>query len=462
VRTEGGNWVVVWSKTSANVLDLAQWTWEEAQTGIILQRGKKLQVKFCFDSIDGYKNGKDGEAYGWLVDEISLYAGGAELSITSCPRGDTSVGETYNEEIHVAGGTITSPKWEISAGELPPGIGLVEDSTDGRKAFISGVAREVGTYNFTIRVRDESGGNEVATRACTIVVTRNVTLLFEDFENDPAWGGTGLWHYTANAGVAGVDNLDQLNHAAYYGRQDATTPNYNTGARTDGMLTLVTPVISLTGIDAVRVQFDYWREVENFGNGGYDKTFVQVKLGDAAWVTIWERDSGDPCAAEWISEEGITPFQTGGAATMLIRFGFDSMDKWYNAFLGWLVDNIKIQSAPLAGANPLSLMRIESGRTEGRDTPAELQVINVPNPITDVHTTTFMVRSPDVVAMRIQIFDLAGSIVYEEEVSSNELVWHTDNYYGEYLANGIYLYRASVLIGGVWVETTVQKLVILR
>jgi hypothetical protein len=41
-------------------------------------------------------------------------------------------------------------------------------------------------------------------------------------------------------------------------------------------------------------------------------------------------------------------------------------------------------------------------------------------------------------------------------------VWHTDNYYGEYLANGIYLYRASVLIGGAWVETTVQKLVILR
>jgi hypothetical protein len=73
-----------------------------------------------------------------------------------------------------------------------------------------------------------------------------------------------------------------------------------------------------------------------------------------------------------------------------------------------------------------------------------------------------MVRSPDVEAMRIQIFDLAGSLVYEEEISSNELVWHTENNYGEYLANGIYLYRASVLINGEWVETTVQKLVILR
>jgi hypothetical protein len=147
---------------------------------------------------------------------------------------------------------------------------------------------------------------------------------------------------------------------------------------------------------------------------------------------------------------------------MLIRFVFDSVDRWYNNFPGWLIDNIKVQSAPTGGANPLSVMRIDSGRSEGRDTPAELQVINVPNPITDVHTTTFMVRSPDVEAMRIQIFDLAGSLVYEEEVSSNELVWHTDNDYGEYLANGIYLYRASVLINGEWVETTVQKLVILR
>jgi hypothetical protein len=458
---EGGNWVVVWSKSSKDA-SLAEWTWEEVRTGILLKEGKKIQVRFGFDSIDGYRNGKDGEAYGWLVDEISLYAGGPELAITACPRVDTSVGENYNEEIRVSGGSDIDPKWEISAGALPPGIGLVEDSTDGRKAFISGVARTTGTYSFTIRVRDNLGSNSVATRACTIVVGSNVALLFEDFENDPAWGGTGLWHYTTDAGVKGVDDLNGANHAAYYGRDDGGTPNYSTGARTDGMLTLVTPVISLTGVVAVRVECDYWREVENFGNGGYDKTYVQVKLGDGDWHTIWERDSGDACVDEWISEEAISPFLTGGATTMLIRFVFDSVDRWYNNYVGWLVDNIKIESAPTTGATPVSVMRIESGRSEERGTPAELQVINVPNPVTDVHTTTFMVRSPDVEAMRIRIFDLAGSLVYEEEISSNELVWHTENNFGEYLANGIYLYRASVLINGEWVETTVQKLVILR
>lgn len=463
VREEGGNWVTVWAKSSKDP-SLAEWTWEEVHTGLLLKDGQGLYVRFCFDSIDGYKNMKEGEAYGWLVDEISLYAGGAELAIASCPREDTSVGEYYREEVRVSGGAAITPEWDIASGELPPGIGLNPDPDDptGRQAFLEGVARTEGRYEFTIRVSDLGDSGAVATRDCVIVVTSNVTLLFEDFENDPAWGGTGLWHYTGDDGVADVDDLDDANHAAYYGKGDTTDPSYNTGGRTDGMLTLVTPVISLAGVDAVKVQFDSWREVENFGNGGYDKTYVQVKLGGGDWKTIWTRDSSVASADEWTSEGGIPTFLTGGASTMLIRFVFDSVDKWYNNFTGWLVDNIKIQSAPAGGANPLSLMRIDETRAVGRDTPAELQVMNVPNPVTDVHTTTFMVRSVDVEAMKIAIYDLAGNKVYEEEVQGNELVWHTDNDYGEFLANGIYLYRAYVLVDGVWVETTVQKLVILR
>ena len=105
----------------------------------------------------------------------------------------------------------------------------------------------------------------------------------------------------------------------------------------------------------------------------------------------------------------------------------------------------------------MSIMRLAP-----RDLASELQVINIPNPVKDVHTTTFMVRSVDVEAMKIQIFDLSGALVYEEEIPGNELEWHTVNDYGEYLANGIYLYRAYVRIGDEWIETNFQKLVILR
>jgi hypothetical protein len=458
-RFEGGSWQTIWSRSSEDV-SLAAWTWQEPHTGILLKQGVKIQLRFCFDSIDGYNNAKTGEAYGWLIDEISLYAGGAELSISTCPKDETSVGEYYDEEIRASGGSNITPIWEIASGDLPPGLGLVAQAGgDPRTAFIRGTPRTAGTYTFTIRVRD-ADWNEVATRTCTIRVGEEVTLLFEDFEDDPSWSQGGLWHFTTDAGVIGVDELGAGNHAAYYGQDDENTPDYNTGAGTSGMLTLVMPAVDLTSVDAVKIFFDFWREVESFGNGGYDKTLVQVKLDDGAWVTVWELDSSTPSKADWVRDEAVPAFLTDAATTMLIRFVFDSGDKWYNNYVGWLVDNVKIHSAPSGGVGELSAM--SSRLAEPRGVPAELQVMNIPNPITDVHTTTFMVRSVDVEAMRIQIFDLSGALVFEEEIPGNELVWHTVNDYGEYLANGIYLYRAYVRIGDEWIQTDFQKLVILR
>ncbi|MGB2983437.1 MAG: T9SS type A sorting domain-containing protein [Candidatus Bipolaricaulia bacterium] len=469
VRIEGSAWQTVWSKSSQDP-SLAAWTWQEVATGILLTQGKKIQLRFCFDSIDTYSNGEDGEAWGWLVDEISAYAGTAELSISTCPKEETSVGEYYDEELSASGGSDITPIWEIASGELPPGLGLEQEGGgDPRQAFIRGTPRLIGTFTFTIRVRD-SEWDEVATRTCTIVVGEEVTLLYEDFEDDPFWSLGGLWHFTNDGGVTDVPDVDELNHAAYYGQNDNTgTPDYNTGARTTGMLTLVTPVIDLTvgpgggAVEAFGFMFDFWRRVETFGGGGYDKTKVEAKLDDGSWVTIWERDSGTPGQGpgdDWTRDVEVGPFLTDGASTLVIRFVFDSVDKWYNDFTGWLIDNLRVQSAAAGGAGPLSAMSIAT-RVEPRD-PTSLSVMNIPNPIRDVHTTTFMVRSVDVDAMRIEIYDLAGTLVFEEEVAGNELVWHTDNDYGEYLANGIYLYRAYVLVDGEWIATKAEKLVILR
>ena len=465
VRFEGGSWQTIWSMSSMDP-SLASWTWREINTGLILEKGVKFQVRFCFDSIDSYTNGKLGECYGWLIDEVGLYAGSTTLGITNCPLEETSVGDSYDEEIRASGGSqALVPLWEIAEGDLPPGLGLVPQ-TDRRFCHIEGTPRTVGTYDFTIRVRSDDW-TESATRECTIVVGEEVTLLIEDFEDDPSWSQGGLWHFTGDGGVSGVDDLGPANHAAYYGQDDGGNPDYDTGARTSGMLTLVTPAIDLTqapgggAIEAVKVEFDYWREVEGFGNGGYDTCEVQVQLDGGAWETIWLFDSANPSMEEWIVEDGIVPFLTDGAETMLLRFVFDSVDKWYNNFVGWLVDNVKVESAPAGGANPLSAMA-SIARVEPRGAAAELSVMNVPNPVRDVHTTTFMVRSVDVEAIRIEIYDLAGTLVFEEEVAGNELVWHTDNDYGEFLANGIYLYRAYALVEGEWIATKAQKLVILR
>jgi hypothetical protein len=175
-------------------------------------------------------------------------------------------------------------------------------------------------------------------------------------------------------------------------------------------------------------------------------------------MTVWKLDSSTASTSKWETVQ-LGPYATGSAPTLSIRFLFDSLDKWYNNTVGWLVDDVKIQSAA-GGVPPVHITSVD--RLETRDESVVPSVMNIPNPVEDVHTTTFTVRSDDVDAMRIEIFDLSGSKVYEEEVAGNELVWHTQNDFGEFLANGIYIYRAYVLMNGEWIPAGVQKLVILR
>jgi hypothetical protein len=95
----------------------------------------------------------------------------------------------------------------------------------------------------------------------------------------------------------------------------------------------------------------------------------------------------------------------------------------------------------------------------------DIEFGNSPNPIRDVHTTTFYVqgRGADLVdAIRVQIFDQGGQLVYEATEEGASLDWHTDNDYGEYLANGVYLYRLYVRVNDAWIVSDVRKLAILR
>ena len=53
-------------------------------------------------------------------------------------------------------------------------------------------------------------------------------------------------------------------------------------------------------------------------------------------------------------------------------------------------------------------------------------------------------------------------LVYERQEPGKSFDWHTDNDYGEILANGVYLYKLYALVEGKWVVSDVRKLAILR
>ena len=94
-----------------------------------------------------------------------------------------------------------------------------------------------------------------------------------------------------------------------------------------------------------------------------------------------------------------------------------------------------------------------------------LQVWNEPNPVRSEHTTTFKLRGEAaeiVEAMRVEIYDLAGKIVFSQEIAARELAWHTLTTEGELLANGVYLYQVWAKIGDTWYPTGIRKLAVYR
>jgi len=95
----------------------------------------------------------------------------------------------------------------------------------------------------------------------------------------------------------------------------------------------------------------------------------------------------------------------------------------------------------------------------------QLQVVAYPNPIRDVHTATFQVMgtmAAEVEEIRVQIYDLSGHLVWEGAALGSELDWHTDSLSGDYLANGIYLYRVQVRIGASWIIQDTGNIAVLR
>ena len=88
-----------------------------------------------------------------------------------------------------------------------------------------------------------------------------------------------------------------------------------------------------------------------------------------------------------------------------------------------------------------------------------------PNPVKDVDTLHFRIMgemATFVDAIKVEIYDLSGAKVYEEEMPGTSLDWHTDNDYGEYLANGVYLYKMYAKVDDQWVVSTVKTIAILR
>ncbi|HHR86301.1 MAG TPA: T9SS type A sorting domain-containing protein [Candidatus Acetothermia bacterium] len=185
----------------------------------------------------------------------------------------------------------------------------------------------------------------------------------------------------------------------------------------------------------------------------------------------------DAQAQGWVSAY-LFGYDTASGGYVMIDPASGCVQPWHGYWMRMYRDDCVLIVPPTecsslsTAGQPLSSKEL---RARGIDVPPsppvipqaseQVCVIAVPNPVRDVHTVTFHVQGIDSSALqslRVEIYNLAGRLVWKGEVAGNELSWHTDDSYGEYLANGVYLYRAYVKVGDEWLPTEVGKVAVIR
>ena len=194
-----------------------------------------------------------------------------------------------------------------------------------------------------------------------------------------------------------------------------------------------------------------------FTDGTDTKTFAQAVT--AGWIAPFAY-AYDP-ATGYVSEDIAT----------------GAIDPWTGYWIDTLVGSLTMilpLDTPYVPVVPTSLgsKALPAGVTPPPppNTPmvsaSMLQFGNDPNPVRDVHTTTFAVKgvmASLVQAIKVEIYDQSGRLVYTSgEIQGVSVDWHTNNNYGDYLANGVYLYRMYALVNGKWIVSQVKKLAIVR
>jgi hypothetical protein len=126
---------------------------------------------------------------------------------------------------------------------------------------------------------------------------------------------------------------------------------------------LVTPAISLVGIQSANLSFMTWWEIEGVDTDRFDLMNVEASSdGGTTWLPLgrgilnpladvnaedWKPYSSGGLGArgQWVQQ--IFNLNTFGNKVVTIRFRFDSGDTHFNGFRGWLIDDISVSPVVL-------------------------------------------------------------------------------------------------------------------
>lgn len=99
---------------------------------------------------------------------VSVTIGGSGLTITTTALAGASLGAPYTATLQASGGS-GQLTWTLTAGQLPPGIGLTNST-----GVLAGTPTVPGNYTFTVQVADSGSGR--GTREFTLTVSSGLTI----------------------------------------------------------------------------------------------------------------------------------------------------------------------------------------------------------------------------------------------------------------------------------------------
>lgn len=124
---------------------------------------------------------------------MAQQAAAPELSFETTQLPHAIAGHAYGARIETAGGAPPRSLKRV-AGTLPPGLGL------DPSGWITGVARDVGTYEFTVELSDAAQPPHLLRHTYTLAVVRPLTV---EWKRAPAIRGSGI------SGQVEVSNTSQ-------------------------------------------------------------------------------------------------------------------------------------------------------------------------------------------------------------------------------------------------------------
>jgi len=190
------------------------------------------------------------------------------------------------------------------------------------------------TYYFALKVLDSAGNASPLSNVASTTTTEALVFLDEVEQGSANWvaegsdgvGGPALWHVATHRYFSPT-------HAFYYGIDSKKT--YNTGVRNAG--TLTSGPISLEGATGSYLAFRSFLQKES--SASFDQAKVFISSNGGAWLQINLLSASSTLAPVEL------PLSAYDGQTIRIRFGFDTIDSFFNDYEGWVLDDVVVGAA---------------------------------------------------------------------------------------------------------------------